>query len=138
MTTTNDRIVLYIEETEYKNSKTEVDMRCYILYDEIEHEYFVCGTRMSCENKPYGEFKFYCKRKNDLYEYLSFVMNLSDCNVNVGLFNYPDLFDTHDMVDFNILNECRTEEHEIAFYFKSVLNRKHLCRLLGSLKNVRY
>lgn len=138
MSTTGDRLVLYIEETDYNNSKIEVDTRCYILFDELEQEYFVCGSRMTSENNPYAEFKFYCKSRHDLYEYLSFVMNFSEHEVNVGFFNYVDLFENHDKVDFNVLNNARSEDHEIAFYFGTNLKRRNMISLLSSLKYVRY
>ena len=58
--TANDRLVLYIEECYYENSKMNVDTMCYILYDEVEQEYFITGQRLSISREVYSEFKFYC------------------------------------------------------------------------------
>ena len=137
-TTTNDRLVLYIEECYYENSKMNVDTRCYILYDELEEEYFVTGNRLSTSREVYAEFKFYCKSRQNLLNYLSIILNTGETVLNYGLFNYKDLFYNNDMVDFQILNESRDDDCEIAFYFEADYSFTRMKKLLTTLKYVRY
>lgn len=135
---TNDRLVLYIEECYYENSKMNLDTRCYILYDEVEQEYFITGQRLSLSKEVYAEFKFYCKSKTNLLNYLSIILNTGETVVNYGLFNYKDLFDNNDMVDFQILHDERDANCEIAFYLESDYSFRRMKKLLSTLKYVRY
>jgi hypothetical protein len=136
--TMNDRLVLYIEECYYENSKMNADTRCYILYDEVEQEYFITGNRLSLSREVYGDFNFYCKSRENLLNYLSIILNTGETVLNYGLFNYKGLFDNNNMVDFHILNESRDDNCEIAFYFEGDYSFRRMKKLLSTLKYVRY
>jgi hypothetical protein len=133
-TVTQDRLVLYLEEV----CDGEVDTRCYVLYDEIEREYFVCGSRLDSDSVRYGEFKFYCKSKRDLLHYLEFVLNVEHGSLTFGLYNYADLFYNHEVVDYNVLEEGRTLLNEITMYLDMTYDYKQIKRLLKMLKSLRY
>ena len=69
-----DRLVLYIEE-EYEGQR---DTSCYILYDFVEKEYFICGSRLDEAKQEYARFHFYCASRETLLDYMSFITNARD------------------------------------------------------------
>lgn len=135
---THDRLVLYFEECYFDGYEKSVDAKCYVLYDELEREYFICGSRLTSDEEYYGDFKFYCKSKKDVLDYLSFILNVNESNINYGLYNFEDLFDTHEMVDFYVLDECMDENSEIAVYLDMKFKYNRVKKLLRLLKKVRY
>jgi hypothetical protein len=136
----NDRLVLYVEEScDNESGKQDIDMRCYILYDEYEGEYYICGSRKKTPDECYGDFKFFCKSKQSLMDYMAFILNVNDSKVRYGLFNYTKLFeDSSSYQDFDTLENSKLECSEIAFYYESQFKYKHVKKLLDMLKNVRY
>ena len=134
----NDRNVLYIEEL-YDNSETnKFDMRCYVIYDEIQGEYFVTGSRRLHMYETYGNFKFYCKSKTTLTEYLGFIVNSQQSKINYGLFNCVNLFNERDYVTFDTLENARTNCAELAFYMGMSFKPTKIQTLLKILEQVRY
>ena len=131
----NDRLVLYMEEICEFSGK---DMHCYILFDEVEQEYFITGSRRKNKNESYGNFKFYCKSKQSLIYYLSFIMDSEDCTINYGLFNYVNLFDSQNYITFNSLENSRISCSELAFYTEMPFNSYSIRQLLTTLQQVRY
>ena len=138
-----DRLVFYIQEdfANYITDKVETDTKCYVLYDEIEDEYFICGSRVKTMETEYSDFKFYCKSRETVVEYLAFVLNPVDSNVSYGLYNFPDLFvdnDTDTVVDYQTLDYQRQDENEIAVYLEMAFQKKPIRNLLRMLKEIRY
>ena len=140
-----DRLVFYIQE-DFKNyitDKVETDAKCYVLYDEVANEYFICGSRVRTRETEYSDFKFYCKSKETVLEYLAFVLNPIDSNVSYGLYNFPDLFadndtETDTVVDYYTLEYQRQDENEIAIYLEMAFQKKPIRNLLRMLKEIRY
>jgi hypothetical protein len=135
-----DRLVFYIQEdfTNCITDKVETDTKCYVLYDENEDEYFICGSRVKTKEVEYSDFKFYCKSKETVVEYLAFLLNPVDSNVSYGLYNFPDLFVNNDVVDYQTLEYQRQDENEIALYLEMTFRRRPILSLLKMLKEIRY
>lgn len=135
-----DRLVFYIQEdfANYSTDKIETDTKCYVLYDEVEDEYFICGSRVKSKELEYSDFKFYCKSKETVIDYLAFVLNPVDSNVSYGLYNFPDLFVNNDVVDYQTLEYQRQDENEITIYLEMVFRRRPIRNLLRMLKEIRY
>ena len=135
-----DRLVFYIQEdfTNCITDKVETDTKCYVLYDENEDEYFICGSRVKTKEVEYSDFKFYCKSKETVVEYLAFLLNPVDSNVSYGLYNFPDLFVNNDVVDYQTLEYQRQDENEIALYLEMTFRRRPILNLLRMLKEIRY
>lgn len=135
-----DRLVFYIQEdfTNYTTNKVETDAKCYILYDEVDDEYFICGSRVRSMETEYSDFKFFCKSKETVVEYLTFILNPVDSNVSYGLYNFPDLFVNNDIVDYQTLEYQRQDENEIALYLEMPFRKRPIRNLLRMLKEIRY
>jgi len=139
----NDKLILKIEEVSTTSDK--VSMKCFIAYDHNESEYFVCGKRSEIEYcvKPPGpeDFKFYCKSRNHLIEFLRYTfmddMTPGDSTLTHLLYNYKDL-DTQDYVDYWTLEEQEDPNSEISGFNGATFSRSWLSPLLKTLKYVRY
>ena len=141
MTIPTRKLVLFIEEHYYNFTKKDdtIDSTCYVVYDDMEKEYFVCGSRVSDEhNKMFGEYHFYCKSRSVLLNFLSFVFKTGESNINYGIYNYTNIFDKTERVDYQFLNEHREYENEIALYEEMPYRRSKMNDLLKMIKYVRY
>jgi hypothetical protein len=58
-----DQLVLYIEE----KTNDEIDMRCFIIFDKYEQEYYIAGQR---NHVNATQFKLYCKSKTKLFNFI--------------------------------------------------------------------
>jgi hypothetical protein len=134
----NDRNVLYIEELYENSDPNKFDMRCYVIYDETQGEYFVTGSRRLHMYETYGNFKFYCKSKTTLTEYLGFIVNSQQSKINYGLFNCVNLFNERDYVTFDTLENARINCAELAFYMGMSFKPTKIQTLLKILEQVRY
>lgn len=136
----NDRLVFYIQEDlmNYVTDQVETDSKCYVLYDEVAEEYFICGSRVKSKDLEYSDFKFYCKSKETAVEYLEFVLNSRDSNVSYGFYNFPDLFANNDIIDYQSLEYQRQDENEIALYLEMPFRKRPIRNLLRMLKEIRY
>ena len=83
-----DKLVLYFEE-DYDNEDDYPEMRCYVLYDHEQKEYFIAGKKTS---EIYEDFKFYCKNLNDVYTFLIYSIDKSS-KVNTVLYNISNIFE---------------------------------------------
>ena len=108
------------------------------MYDEVEDEYFICGSRVKTLETEYSDFKFYCKSRETVVEYLAFVLNPVDSNVSYGLYNFPDLFVNNNVIDYQTLEYQRQDENEIAVYLEMAFRRRPIRNLLRMLKEIRY
>jgi hypothetical protein len=130
----HDKLVLFIEE-KYNGC---VDMSCYILYDVSEREYFVCGTRSDDTDYKYAPFHFFCKSKQTLASYLKFITNANDSRLTYGLFNFNNIFENVEYINYARLEAKRCDSNEIAVYVDMEFNKRQMMELLIILKEVRY
>lgn len=133
-TCAQDKLVLFLEE-EYDGS---VDMTCYIAFDHTEREYFICGQRMDELLNKYSTFHFYCKSKKSLLRYLRFILNADDSILTYGLFNFNGLFRDREYVNYEVLNNMRSDFNEVAVYNRMEYDASIMKDLLIVLKDVRY
>ena len=140
----SNKLVIYIEE-KYENVK---DMSCYVLYDETEKEYFVCGSRRDEAMVNYAQFHFYCKSRDTLVNFIAFIVNARGKSpftslITYGLYSY-DIFgsdDEHEMsqfVSYSRLDKYRSDTNEIALYVDMTFNRGKIHDLLNIIREVRY
>lgn len=134
-----NRLVLYVEEI-YSNKKTDnIDMKCFIIYDGVEGEYFLCGSRKKKTESQYGDFKFFCKRSLDVIHFISFIFNVKESDLNYGLYNYSTLSSVDNShITFDILDNMLMPCSEIAFYEGMKYNFSEFLKLLEMLKKVRF
>jgi hypothetical protein len=130
----HDKLVLFIEE-KYDGC---VDMSCYVLYDVSEGEYFVCGLRIDNVEFKYAPFHFFCKSKQTLLSYLKFITNANDSLLTYGLFNFNNIFENVEYIDYERLEAKRSNLNEIAVYVDMEFNKKQMMEMLVILKEVRY
>jgi len=138
----SNKLVIYIEE-KYEDVK---DMTCYILYDEIQKEYFVCGSRRDEAMVNYAQFHFYCKSRDTLVNYIAFIVNARGSCISLityGLYSY-DIFgsaDEHEMsqfVSYSRLDKYRSDTNELALYVDMSFSSAKIHELLNIIREVRY
>jgi hypothetical protein len=134
-----NRLVLYVEEV-YTTKKTDdVDMKCFIIYDNVEEEYFLCGSRRNNSETQYGDFKFFCKSKTDIINFISFIFNVKESDLNYGLYNYSTLSSIDNShVTFDKLDNMRLSCSEIALYEGMDYSYLEFLRLLNMIKKIRF
>ena len=128
----SDVLVLRVACHDIENLESE----CYVYYDDVEREYFVCGLKEH-ETNPY---KFYTKKRTNLMNFLDSVLG-NNCQVSVELMNYPNLFVNHDYVDYDVLTHDDTEWSEISCRQDNSYTctiRVELEKCLKSLKFIRW
>ena len=138
----NDKLVLKIEEV--CAFTDDILMKCNVVYDHNESEFFVCGKRREVEfyAKPGPEdFKFYCESRNNLIAFLRYTfmddMTPGDSTLSHVLYNFKNL-DEQDYVDYWTLEDQEDSNSEISGFNGSTFSRKWLSPLLKMLKYVRY
>jgi Zn-finger protein len=134
MTDAHDKLVLFIEE-KYDGI---VDMSCYVLYDASDREYFVCGIRSDNVEFKYAPFHFFCKSTRTILSYLKFITNANDSRLTYGLFNFNNIFENVEYINYERLEAKRSDLNEIAVYVDMEFNKKQMMELLIILKEVRY
>ena len=127
----HDKLVLYFED-ECK------DTYCYILYNFMEREYFICGARTNLLNEKYCPFYFYCKSKTTLLEYLKFIFDVAFSRLTYGLYNFYNIFGHTDYVDLDVLDIKRNDMSEITVYVGTEFKSRIVYNLLKMLKEIRY
>jgi len=128
----HDKLVLYFED----ESK---DTYCYILYNFVEREYFICGARTNYVlNEQYCPFNFYCKSKKTLLEYLKFIFDVAFARLTYGLYNFYNIFGDRDYVNLKVLDIKRNDETEITAYVGATFKPELVYNLLKMLKEIRY
>lgn len=153
-----DKLILKLEEVDSESGSIKTS--CYVAYHHTEKEYFVCGKYENEEE----DFKFYCKSRKTLIEFLRYSLGCAMGNVNARvnnvLYNHKDLFwccdtnklnrengddlDKYCYLDYDSLRrreryrEKGEECVEIAGYDGVVFKTKWVSRLLKMLKQIRY
>jgi hypothetical protein len=142
-----DKLVLYFEED--ASSLDDVsEIRCYVVYDETEKEYFIAGKKNEDDAK---DFNFYCKTRKDIYKFLTHLID-KDSKINITLYNFSNIYDNapyhygEPYLNYDYLNLCSNNEvNEIVTYCDCLNNNyihsernNYLITLLKMLKTVRY
>jgi hypothetical protein len=127
----HDKLVLYFED-EGK------DTYCYILYNFVEREYFICGARTNVLNEQYCPFHFYCKSKTTLLEYLKFIFDVAFARMTYGLYNFYNIFGDRDYIDLQVLDSKRNDLYEVTIYNGTDFKSNIVYNLLKMLKEIRY
>jgi hypothetical protein len=130
---TSDCLVIKIEEV----FDGDIDMILFILYDNNEEYYLVTGKRnYKNENPQPIPYKFYCKYANELIDFISIVI-CKNSKINYTLYNYDDLPNNTDEIDFNYLNNLDNNiAYELSGYDNQNYNKKTIMKYLRILKNV--
>lgn len=134
-----DKLVLYIEEID---SDTNVpDMRCFIMFDEIEKEYLLIGVRkdLFVSGKQY---KFYCKKRKNVMNYFKTIL-LATNNAKIILYNFNNLnIHYNDETEFKQLQQYINDKKEIVGYdgvnLREVTSWNFIDMNLKNLKHIRY
>jgi len=120
-----DQLVLYIEE----KTNDEIDMRCFIIFDKYEQEYYIAGQR---NHVNATQFKLYCKSKSKLFNFIESILE-PDCKINYILYNMTNL----EYVDFHIFKQNCRVGREIVGY-NDIVFRETKKRIIDILKNIKY
>ena len=123
-----DQLVLYIEE----KTNDEIDMRCFIIFDKYEQEYYITGLR---NHVNAVQFKFYSKSKRNLFSFIESILE-PNCKINYMLYNISDL----GYVDFYVFKQNYRNSREIVGYNDLCLSesKHYIKKILKNLKYVRY
>ena len=123
-----DQLVLYIEE----KTNDEIDMRCFIIFDKYEQEYYITGLR---NHVNAVQFKLYSKSTKNIFSFIESILE-PNCKINYMLYNMSDL----GYVDFYVLKQNFRNGREIVGYNDMVLreSKHYIKKMLKNLKYVRY
>ena len=123
-----DQLVLYIEE----KSNDEIDMRCFIIFDKYEQEYYITGLR---NHVNAVQFKFYCKTRSNVFSFIESILE-PNCKINYMLYSMSNL----DYVDFYVFKQNYRNCREIVGYNDMFLSetKNSIKKILKNLKYVRY
>lgn len=123
-----DQLVLYIEE----KTNDEIDMRCFIIFDKYEQEYYIACQR---NHVNATQFKLYCKSKTKLFNFIESILE-PDCKINYVLYNMSNL----EYVDFHVFKQNCRVGREIVGYNDIVFkdNKKRITDILKNIKYIRF
>ena len=128
----SDALVLRVACHDIENLESE----CYVYYDDVEKEYFVCGLKEDQTN-PY---KFYTKKRTSVMNFIDSILG-NNCQISIELMNYPNLFVNNNYVDYDVLTHDDTDWSEISCLqgtsYTSEM-RVELFRCMKSLKFIRW
>ena len=120
-----DQLVLYIEE----KTNDEIDMRCFVIFDKYEKEYYITGQRNDVNAIP---FKLYCKSKTKLFNFIETILE-PHCKMNYILYNMSDL----DYVDFRVFKQnCRVGREVVGY--NDIVFKENKRKIVDILKNMKY
>ena len=133
------------------------DCTCFVLYDEMEGEYFLCGKRTyvnleedeSSENnedkedQDYFSFKFFCKSRQSVIDMLASVLDVNNNSVNVEMYNYTDMYTKEDgteyeYLDYEALMDNYDVRKELMRCEEVEFDEVSIKHMLKMIKNVRY
>jgi hypothetical protein len=129
----SDCLVLKIEEFVNKT----LDTTLYILYDKNEEFFLIRGKR----NDNLGKYKcvpysFYCKHITELTDFIDLTICV-DSKVSYTLYNYNDLSNDSDDIDFEYLDNLENKlSFEITGYDNKKFNKSDITKYMKILKNV--
>ena len=134
MTSINsDCLIVKIEE----KVDGDIDTTLFILYDKNEEYYIITGKRNTIKGKIEPEpYKFYCKYSSEINDFISIVI-CKHSKINYTLYNYDDLPNNSDEIDFNYLKYLDDNiGYELAGYDDQKYSKKDIMKYLRIIKNV--
>lgn len=125
------------------------DCTCFVLYDEAEQEYFLCGKRTYVnleedqEDDDYFSFKFFCKSRSSVINMLASVLDVNNNTVNVELYNYTDIYTKEDgteykYLDYDALMDNYDVRKELMRFDEIEFDEVSIRQMLKMIKHVRY
>ena len=125
------------------------DCTCFVLYDEVENEYFLCGKRTYVnleedqEDDDYFSFKFFCKSRSSVINMLASVLDVNNNTVNVELYNYTDIYTKEDgteykYLDYDALMDNYDVRKELMRFDEIEFDEVSIRQMLKMIKRVRY
>ena len=128
-----DCLILKMEE----KIDNVIDTTIFILYDINEEYYIVTGKRNFMAEKPIPiPYKFYCKYATELIDFIDIII-CNNSKLNYTLYNYDDLPNDCDEIDFNYLKDLDDDiAYEIAGYDNQKYSKKKIMKYLKIIKNV--
>jgi hypothetical protein len=125
------------------------DCTCFVLYDESEEEYFLCGKRTYVnleedqEDDDYFSFKFFCKSRSSVIDMLASVLDVNNNTVNVELYNYTDIYTKEDgteykYLDYDALMDNYDVRKELMRFDEIEFDEVSIRQMLKMIKHVRY
>ena len=125
------------------------DCTCFVLYDESEEEYFLCGKRTYVnleedqEDDDYFSFKFFCKSRSSVINMLASVLDVNNNTVNVELYNYTDIYTKEDgteykYLDYDALMDNYDVRKELMRFDEIEFDEVSIRQMLKMIKHVRY
>lgn len=135
-------LAIYIEEVDTDTGL--VDMRCYVLYDRLEREYFICGKRKDQSNMVFSSFNLYCKKRKNVLKIMNNLIDTKNNCINYTLYNFEDVFYDYsynyeyDCLDFAVLDNKRNIKRELNGYDSVEYDTIKMKSMLSIIKHVRY
>lgn len=125
------------------------DCTCFVMYDEAEQEYFLCGKRTYVnleedqEDDDYFSFKFFCKSRSSVINMLASVLDVNNNTVNVELYNYTDIYTKEDgteykYLDYDALMDNYDVRKELMRFDEIEFDEVSIRQMLKMIKHVRY
>jgi hypothetical protein len=129
----SDCLIVKIEEI----IDGDIDTTLFILYDTNEEYYIITGKRNSIKGKPEPvPYKFYCKYSSEIIDFISIII-CKNSKLNYTLYNYDDLPNNSDEIDFNYLDFLNDDvSYELAGYDHQRFNKTVIKKYLRIIKNV--
>lgn len=128
-----DALVLKI--VEHDTDVNMEDTTLYILYDTTLNKYIIRGKRKDTRHIVSNPYSFECDNAKNLVEFVEFLMD--DHNeFSFVLYNYNNLPESSNDIDFDFLNQCAINANEMTGYDNRKLNRTDLFKMFRILRNV--
>ena len=141
----SDCLVIRIDEPDLqKNQIGNIDNRTFILFDVESDKYFICGKRQDLNlyknKKIYSPYSFFCQSESDTQLFIESILD-HNCaydifDVSMSLYNYKNLPDTLETVDYDYLNSSLRQEMELYGNDQFSI-QKQLPKYLRLLRKVR-
>ena len=131
------QLILHIEEIDCDKVDNTIDTSLFIGWDENVSKYFLRGRRQDLtQNSDYVPYSFYCFSKQDLYNFISFIID-RDARINITLYNFNNIiFTSQEVLSFEFFERHKDKDYEIVGYDNATIDRKSLFNMLTILKNV--
>jgi hypothetical protein len=90
----------------------EINVECFCYFSVFENQYFICSGSKNKANKT-ETYEYFCKKKDSLLTMLNAIL-CGKKNIEMSLFNCPNLFFNNDCFDYRSLSEkYKIHENEL-------------------------
>lgn len=136
----NSNLILCIEEYDSMNYCNSIDTRLFIGWNDQDAEFFIRGKRLDIGLNEFVPYAFHCNSTNDLYDFIKIVVG-PERNKSVTLYNFNNLHDYHNNIDYSELTYEFFEQHmdrnyEIVAYDNVKISRSEIKKYLNILKKM--